>query len=173
MDTLPFYNIPEAPKHTSPANIIARMVDGLGFRYYWATEGLDETIMSFRPSPSSMNMADLMAHIYSMSHTVNRVFNGQSVFDKTLHTFDDFRTATLIIYDSLSKRLKNMSDQELELCQLTFRNSQQSYSFWYLINGQIADSLTHVGQITSWRRTAGHPVRQGTNMFSGKGVPAS
>lgn len=37
---LPFYSIPPAAEHYTAANSISRMIEGLGFRYYWATEGL-------------------------------------------------------------------------------------------------------------------------------------
>jgi hypothetical protein len=42
-------------------------------------------------------------------------------------------------------------------------NSQ--YSFWYSLNGPLADALSHVGQILSWRRILGNPQRVGVNVF--------
>ena len=30
--------------------------------------------------------------------------------------------------------------------------------FWVLVNGPISDCLTHVGQISAWRRQAGNPA---------------
>jgi hypothetical protein len=30
--------------------------------------------------------------------------------------------------------------------------------FWHLINGPMADALTHTGQISSFRRLAGNPA---------------
>jgi hypothetical protein len=37
---LPFSSIPKAPVNYSASNSISRMIQGLGFRYHWATEGL-------------------------------------------------------------------------------------------------------------------------------------
>jgi hypothetical protein len=36
-----------------------------------------------------------------------------------------------------------------------------------LINGPIADALTHIGQIVSWRRINGNPQPSGVNPFKG------
>ena len=41
-EKLPFYEISDYPESYSQAAIVGRMIDGLGFRYYWATEGLNE-----------------------------------------------------------------------------------------------------------------------------------
>jgi len=37
---LPYHTIPEAPENYTAGTMVSRMIDGLGFRYYWATEGL-------------------------------------------------------------------------------------------------------------------------------------
>jgi len=46
---LPFRSIAETERTYSAGNIAARMVEGLGFRYYWATEGLRTTDLAFEP----------------------------------------------------------------------------------------------------------------------------
>ena len=35
-----YHRIPGYPDHLSSTAVLARMLDGLGFRFYWATEGL-------------------------------------------------------------------------------------------------------------------------------------
>ena len=40
--TLPFSEIPDYPDSYTPGTVMGRLIDGLGFRYYWATEGLSE-----------------------------------------------------------------------------------------------------------------------------------
>ncbi|MBL4904447.1 MAG: hypothetical protein JKZ00_00090, partial [Flavobacteriaceae bacterium] len=45
-----YYEIPPAPKEYTAGTVASRMVDGLGFRYYWATEGLTEKDLAFRPN---------------------------------------------------------------------------------------------------------------------------
>ena len=34
------YEIPEAPEHVDGVSVLSRVVDGLAFRYHWATDGL-------------------------------------------------------------------------------------------------------------------------------------
>ena len=46
-ENLPFYEISNYPESYSEAEIVGRMIDGLGFRYYWATEGLTEEDLNF------------------------------------------------------------------------------------------------------------------------------
>ena len=36
-DDLPYYQIPEYPAEFTAETVAARMIDGLGFRYRWAT----------------------------------------------------------------------------------------------------------------------------------------
>ena len=60
-----------------------------------------------------------------------------------------------------------MSDSELESSNMTSSSTGKTYPFWYMLNGPIADALTHVGQITTWRRIAGNPQPNGVNVFKG------
>ena len=41
---------------------------------------------------------------------------------------------------------------------ITGTRSKEPQPFWSIINGPLADGLTHVGQVASWRRMAGNPV---------------
>jgi len=49
-DRLPFYEIPDYPEDFSSGNILVRMIQGLGFRYHWATDGLTVEDLDYRPS---------------------------------------------------------------------------------------------------------------------------
>ena len=42
-----YYNIPEAPKEYTAATVSSRMLDGLGFRYYWASYGVNRKRFNF------------------------------------------------------------------------------------------------------------------------------
>ena len=46
---LPFSEIGEYPADFSQANIISRMIEGLGYRYYWATKSLTENDLNYKP----------------------------------------------------------------------------------------------------------------------------
>src|SRR4030095_3596210 len=43
-----YYTIPDTPKSFTANNVAARMVDGLGFRYFWATEGLTDKDLAYK-----------------------------------------------------------------------------------------------------------------------------
>ena len=36
-EQLPFYEIGEYPTEFSSTNVVSRMIEGLGYRFYWAT----------------------------------------------------------------------------------------------------------------------------------------
>ena len=56
--TLPYYEIPAYPETFTSGGIAARVVDGLGFRFYWATEGLRESdLLFFRDMDSTATSA--------------------------------------------------------------------------------------------------------------------
>lgn len=163
----PFYEIPEIPETESATNSIARFIDGLGFRYRWATEGLTENEFNFRPQESSMNMQELIEHIHSLADVANRTFGGSKRRTRSLENFMEIRNETIEIYLDLSNHLKEMNDEDLKNCNLDTR-AYGTFPFWNLLNGPVADALTHVGQITSWRRIAGNPQMKGVNPFIGK-----
>lgn len=166
----PFYSIPEPPETSSSTQIITRLVDALGFRYHWATEGLRETDYSFKPCASSQSVKELLLHIYQLSCLANRVFGGNHPVKTVFENNATIREETLAQYKTLRLKLQSMDDHELSQCNLNTGKSDQHLPFWYMINGPFADALTHVGQITSWRRIAGNPQAKGVNVFLGKKV---
>jgi len=44
-----YHSIPATPDEITAVNIICRMLAGMGFRFYWATEELTEEIYAFQP----------------------------------------------------------------------------------------------------------------------------
>ena len=42
-----YYEIPDYPSEYNECTVVARLIDGLGFRYYWATEGLRDEDLAF------------------------------------------------------------------------------------------------------------------------------
>ncbi|MFT5859378.1 MAG: hypothetical protein ACI865_001479 [Flavobacteriaceae bacterium] len=167
MSLLPYNEIPSTPEQVSAPNTIARFVDGLGFRYRWATENFTQNEIDFCPVEGSMDMMQLIRHLYQLAHISNKTFGGLEELDRSLKTFDEIRLATLQNLIELSTRLKSMTDDELKICTIHLRRRNNDYAFWYVLNGPIADALTHVGQITSWRRIAGNPQPSGVDVFEG------
>ena len=68
---LPLSKIPEAPKEISSSSVTARLIQGVGFRYFWATEGLTEKDLQYRPSIDAQSSYETLEHIYSLSLTIN------------------------------------------------------------------------------------------------------
>jgi hypothetical protein len=62
------------------------------------------------------------------------------------------RKSVLEMVYNLRGVLASMSDEELQ--NITINGKP----FWHIINGPLADSLTHIGQINSFRRLAGNPT---------------
>ena len=58
-----YYQIPDTPVVYTAATVAARMVDGLGFRYFWATEGLTETDLNYKPGDSTRTSFETLEHI--------------------------------------------------------------------------------------------------------------
>ena len=161
---LPFEDISKTPVEITATNTLLRMVEGLAFRYRWATENLSEKDIKFRPHPTSMSIEEVNAHIFDLVDSTFTVFGGEKQNKDSLNSFQQIRKKSLFILQDLSERLKEMSDEDFSEIE---KNTSRKLPFWYWINGPLADALTHVGQITSWRRIAGNPQLKGVNVFIG------
>ena len=161
---LPFEDISKTPTELTATNTILRMVEGLAFRYRWATENLSEEDIKFRPHPTSMSIEEVNSHIFDLVDSTFRVFGGEKQNKETLNSFQDIRESNLFLLKKLVILLIEMNDSELAEME---KNTSRKLPFWYWINGPLADALTHVGQITSWRRISGNPQLKGVNVFIG------
>ena len=161
---LPFEDISKTPTEITAANALLRMVEGLAFRYRWATENLSEENIKFRPHPTSMSIEEVNSHIFDLVDSIFRVFGGEKQNKETLNSFHEIRKANLYLLKKLVNLLREMNDSELAEME---KNTSRKLPFWYWINGPLADALTHVGQITSWRRISGNPQLKGVNVFIG------
>jgi len=165
-----YYEIPEAPGEYSAATVAARLVDGLGFRYFWATEGLREEDLSFKPSEEARTSLETIQHIQGLTkvllNTVQKKPTGGGNND--LSTFVDFREATLENIRQASEILRK-ADAHLEEMPMIFqgKDSTREYPFWNLINGPISDALWHVGQVVTFRRSSGNPLPSGVSVLQG------
>ena len=70
-DTLPYAEIPEAPENYTAGAVVSRMIDGLGFRYYWASEGLTEKDLAYTPGNDGRTIEQTLKHIYGLS--INKI----------------------------------------------------------------------------------------------------
>ena len=66
----PLNEIPTASENVTTGNIIARMVQGLGYRYYWATKDLRIKDLSYRPSEEASSCFETLEHIYGLAEVI-------------------------------------------------------------------------------------------------------
>ena len=169
-DKLPYYEIPEYPESYTPGSVAARMIDGLGFRYYWATEGLREEDLAFKPNEEARTSAETIDHIYGLSKTIiNSALHKPNVRDgsEEVMTFAEKRKKTLENFKTAADILRTATD--LSGYTIVFQNGDQrnEYPFWNHINGPIADAIWHCGQVVSFRRSSGNPFNSKVSVFSG------
>jgi hypothetical protein len=163
---LPYTSLPNVPSEINASTVLSRLVDGLAFRYRWATEDLTDNDYYFRPVEGSMNMEELLIHIYTLAYVANTTMGGivtEKIVD--FENLEHIRKETLDHYNLLSKRLLTTTNANLESYKIV--RNETELSFWFLINGHIADALTHVGQVLSWRRIAGNPQPAGVSVLFG------
>ena len=172
-DNLPYYQIPEAPKKYTAATTASRMIDGLGFRYFWATENLREEDLNFKPNDDARTVFETCDHILGLSEViVNAIRNKPNTrsSEKPDYSFEEMRNLTLKNLKEASDLLKQSPDKSLEEYKVIFKRGEKTseYPFWNLINGPIADAIWHVGQVVSFRRSSGNPLHPKVSVFNGK-----
>ncbi len=171
--TLPYYQIPEYPAEFNANTVVARMVDGLGFRYFWATEGLRAEDLAFRPNKEARTAEETLDHILGLTdiilNSVKKVPNTRIENSPKL-SFEEKRKRTLENIKLTSDILKSSMEGEMTEFKLIFegRKSTVEYPFWNNINGPIADAIWHVGQVVSFRRSSGNPFNSKASVFNGK-----
>lgn len=170
---LPYRQIPEYPNDYSSGNILSRLIDGLGYRYYWATEGLTEEDLTYAPSAGARNLQETITHIYGLSETiVNAPQNLPNIqpADWSKLSFDTLRHRTLMNLQHASELCLNKNADEVAEFSIVFQRGERSneFPYWHMINGPIADALYHTGQIVTLRRASGNPINPKVNVFTGK-----
>lgn len=167
-----FYQIPAYPEKYTAENVAARMVDGLGFRYYWATEGLRNEDLDWSPGDKTRSSLATLEHILGLTTALVNAVNKRPTVNTPNApklSFEQIRTKTLENLKEASIILKQ-ADANLHDYKMIFQspNRTSEYPFWNLINGPIADALWHVGQVVSFRRSSGNPFPEGVNVLQGK-----
>lgn len=170
---LPYQAIPTAPETYTAGAVAARTVDGLGYRYYWATEGLTDKELDYLPGNDGRSARETLEHLYGLSNMICNATQQKPNIRPSTDTLSDFaaqRAATLRNLQTASQILRESSDEDIANYKIIFQRGEQSstFPFWNLLNGPLADALTHVGQIVSYRRSAGMPQSLKVNVFMGK-----
>ncbi|MEQ9148653.1 MAG: hypothetical protein RLP13_10285 [Cytophagales bacterium] len=135
-----FKEIPEYEGQYNSGKISARMIDGLGFRFYWATEDLSAKDMTYRPSEEIRSIGETIQHIYEMSYSLMNVVNLKAQIDPGLTMPDMQRKQTLLNLKLIRDKLISSSDKDFEAYN-RIRSNGNTIPFWKYINGIVLPLL--------------------------------
>ena len=166
---LPFSEIGEYPTDFSQANIISRMIEGLGYRYYWATKSLTENDLNYKSSEDARSTIQIIEHIYSLTMMISSSFEKKEFkFDSVTYNYDELRTKTLLKLKYIHDELRSNPDFSQLFIKFERGGTKMEFPFWNQINGPISDALWHCGQVVMNRRSSGNPLKAGVKVFVGK-----
>lgn len=148
-----------------------RMIDGLGYRYHWASKDLRAEDLDYTPGNEVKTTIETLRHLYSLAFTIEEVVHGRPIIvpvDLELPPYPELRDQTLERLWVARTALESVDD--LSSLEVTFQRGERTSSFpiYHLINGQIADALYHTGQIVAYRRASGNPMSAKVNVFTGR-----
>ena len=170
-DNLPYYEVPEYYETYTAGTVAARMVDGLGFRYRWATEDLREEDLDYKPTDSSRTTIQTIDHILGLSRViVNATLKTPSDFTKQQSelNYEQKRKETLENFKKASEILQNATSLTDFNMHFISSKGESEFPFWNSINGPIADALWHTGQVALLRRASGNPISKKVSFLTGK-----
>ena len=173
VDELVFVDISATPGEYTIGNFASRMVDGLGFRFYWATEGLREKDLVYKPSEDSTSVIETLRHICSMSQNILNAPLGEpntGTVDYSKFGYQELRELTLKNLKAASEAVAGKEASDFENFSIIYKRGEREsrFPYWNLINGMISDCIYHAGQITMLRRVTGNPINPKVNVFTGK-----
>ncbi len=151
---------------------MSRTIDGLGFRYHWASKNLTDDNLKYKTTGEARTIRQTLEHIHGLSEVIlNTVKNEPTIrpFDWSQLTYDELRIQTLEMIQEASQVVRS-TESDFDEMVMTFQRGESSFSFpfWNLLNGQLADAIYHTGQITTLRRAAGNPIDQRISVLQGK-----
>ncbi|NER18657.1 DinB family protein [Spongiivirga citrea] len=170
---LPLKEIPTAPDTFSSGNMVARMIEGLGFRYYWASKDLKEEDLAYKPSDDARNIMETLQHIYGLTNVIKNgptsTANGRGE-DLSKYSYGELRKMTLDNLNEAALLMRDKTSDDVANMKVVFdRGGQTSeFPFWNMINGPIADAIYHTGQVVTMRRSNGNPINPKISVFTGK-----
>ena len=165
---LPYAQIPEAAESYTAGTVVSRMLDGLGFRYYWATEGLRPEDLAYKPNETARTTEETLDHVLGLTQViVNSALGVANGEPQPEMTFEEKRKKTLKNIEQASQIFRKADD--LSKFTIVFKRGERTseFPFWNQLNGPIGDALWHVGQVVSFRRSSGNPFPKGVSVFTG------
>lgn len=170
-----YEGIGDYPENLNAGVALARIVDGLGFRYYWGSKDLTSEDLAYRPSDEARSAMETLSHIhYMVLFMENTVTGNVTTFPEPEGElpFEALRSTTLQRIQNISKQLSNMDAQSISKLEMKIKAGEHDMQapFWHFLQGPIGDAYYHLGQIVCYRRTTGNPVDPSVQPFQGKRV---
>ena len=167
---LPYREIPDPSENYTPGTVVARMIDGLGFRYYWATEGLRQEDLNYRPGEEARTSLETLEHIHGLTRVILNAAlkKPNEAVEPGEQSFDEIRSQTLNMLKQASDIFRETADLGSHTVVFVRDGNRSEYPFWNQINGPISDALWHCGQVVSLRRASGKPFSSKVSVFTGK-----
>lgn len=166
-----FADISETPGAFDGHSVAMRMVEGLGFRFYWGTDDLSVEDYEFKPTEETRSIGETLDHILGLSNMILNASHGRANGSTDYGDIDYHAKRLLILKNLYEARmiLHKASDADMGDMDIIFKrgDTERRYDFWYAINGPISDSLWHVGQIVAYRRMAGNPFNSKVSVLTG------
>jgi len=165
-DKLPYYEVPEYSKEFTAGTMAARMVDALGFRYYWASDSLTEKDLAYRANEEGRSAQETIKHIYDLSKIIvnSTLKQPNTRGEEEELSYNDMRTKTLTNLKTAADILRASDD----ISQYKIIFGEREIPFWNQINGPIEDAVWHCGQVVLLRRSSGNPFNSKVSVFNGK-----
>ena len=171
MTDVPYASIPEASENYTAGTIMSRMIDGLGFRFYWASEGLTAADLKYEPGNEGRSLDQTLDHILGLSTVIlNSAKNEPNDRTKPAEKLQGEERRTKILKNLKEASALYLASDDMKGHTIIFKTGKGSSTFplWNNINGPIEDAVWHAGQIVVLRRSAGNPINPKVNVFLGK-----
>jgi FMN phosphatase YigB (HAD superfamily) len=105
-----------------------------------------------------MSCLEILKHVLHLAFMVQQVVRNAP--ERARFDSDDpekLRQKTLDVLEEVRNELLLLEDDTLATHEVLRRDGRR-YPVWNIMNGPLADALTHVGQINAWRRLSGNPT---------------
>lgn len=168
-----FKDISIHTKGADAKDLLIHMIDGLGFRFYWATEGLRPEDYDYKNSEDSRTCGETIEHIRDLSimilaacNGINK--NGLELVSSGINPENDKNDILKLLYEAREYLYLNTVDVKDIQIVLSRPDGESIFPVWNLIHGPISDAIWHTGQIATFRRASGNPISTKISHLLGK-----
>ena len=171
MSMISYRTIPDPPSSYSSAAVLSRMLDGLGYRFYWASEGLTDEVLEYRAGATGRSVGETIGHVYNLVQMIEYALSGRTypIPEPDIPEGLDVRVETLNAIKRVSEAIRDTDPERIGDWKARFHmgGNDLEFPFWNMINGPMCDAVYHTGQIVAYRRAAGLPMDPTVNVFTG------